>query len=161
MARPKTTTEDDRWLIWSLLQVKHSTKVQHRITQELLREGVGICLKNDGKSKVMIGWLKSNDSEVPLIKQARETDSRYHPNCDGDDNYQSGSRHEPTRAIADSPSTAAGLMLRTSQHQGLPLIENVFPPIKQTLLPGAQGHLLARIISLRFFGYGEGPVWAL
>ena len=54
MARAKTTTEADRWLIWSLLQVKHSTKVQHRIAQELLREGVGICLKMMG-SQVMIG----------------------------------------------------------------------------------------------------------
>ena len=80
-------------------------------------------------SQVMTGWLKSNDSEVPLIEQARDGLPLSPHNCGG--NYQSGPRHEPaTRAIADSPSTAAGSVLRASQHQGLPLIERV--PTYQT-----------------------------
>ena len=70
MARAKTTTEADRWLIWSLLQVKDSTKMQHRIAQELLREGVGICFKNDGKS---------SDDRMAQIERLRCTTYRTGP----------------------------------------------------------------------------------
>ena len=64
MAKTKTTTETNHWLIWSLLQLKHSKKVQHQIAQELLREGVGICLKNDGKS---------SDDRMAQIERLRGT----------------------------------------------------------------------------------------